>query len=109
MRLRIAAGAIALCVLGASPSTLAADAAPREIELSDIYGARHYFTEFVDDRTEAIVVVVLDDKCPVVQQAIPTLLELHGRYNAYAKDRAGRPTEFAQLSRAIACGFSAST
>lgn len=39
---------------------------------------------------------MLDDKCPVVQQTIPTLNELYRRYNSFAKDRAGRPTEFSK-------------
>lgn len=63
-------------------------------ELSDIFGARHYLADFITDRTEAVVVIVLDDKCPVVQQAIPTLVALHHKYNSFEKDVAGRPTEF---------------
>ncbi|HYO23467.1 MAG TPA: hypothetical protein VEQ85_00800, partial [Lacipirellulaceae bacterium] len=54
----------------------------------------HYPTDFVEPPTQAIVIAVLDDKCPVVQQSIPALIELHRRYNGFAKDRAGRPTEF---------------
>jgi hypothetical protein len=67
-----------------------------EAELTDIYGARHYLNDFVDGRTQAVVVVVLDDLCPVVQQQVPALRALYERYNAFEKDRAGRPTEFAQ-------------
>lgn len=73
----------------------AADASA-EIELTDIFGATHYLTDFVDDRTEAIVIMVLDDKCPVVQHTVPKLNELHRKYNSFATDRAGRPTEFAK-------------
>ncbi len=67
-----------------------------EAELSSIFGARHYLSELVDDRTEAFVVVVLDDKCPVVQKTIPVLRELYRKYNWFPRDRAGRPTEFAK-------------
>lgn len=65
-----------------------------DAELTDIFGARHYLQDFADERTEAIVVVVLDDKCPVVQQQIPALNALYEHYNGFKKDRAGRPTEF---------------
>ena len=67
-----------------------------EAELYDIFGVTHYATDFVQPTTEAIVVAVLDDKCPVVQLTIPTLCELDRRYNGFKKDRAGRPTEFAK-------------
>lgn len=72
-----------------------ADAAP-DAELYDIFGVRHYPADFIDEPTEAIVVVVLDDKCPVVQQLIPTLRDLHEKYNGFVRDRAGRPTELEQ-------------
>ncbi len=61
--------------------------------LRDIYGTSHYFDEFKDDRTEAIVFVILDDHCPVVQKIIPKLIELHKKYNSFEKDRAGRPAD----------------
>ncbi len=89
----LAALAVALCgvrvVFAAAPVGL-------DSELYDIFGVTRYATEFVDDCTEAIVLVVLDDKCPVVQQSIPALCDLHERYNGFEKDRAGRPTEFAK-------------
>jgi hypothetical protein len=78
------------------PHGAASDEPHAACELSDIFGARHYLSDFVEDRTAAIVVVVLDDKCPVVQQTVPTLNALYHRYNDFAKDRAGRPAEFAK-------------
>lgn len=86
-------GTLAL-LASACSSDVAANEIADEPELTDIFGAQHYLSEFVSDRTEAIVLVVLDDKCPVVQQAIHTLVELHRKYNGFKKDRAGRPTEF---------------
>ncbi len=80
-----------MVALASSPTAPAA-----EPELADIFGTRHYLSDFWSPRTEAMVVVVLDDACPVVQQEIPALLALHRRYNDFAKDRAGRPTEFAK-------------
>ena len=67
-----------------------------EPELTSIYGATHFLEQFIDDRATAVVVIVLDDKCPVVQQSIPTLNDLYRRYNSFEKDRAGRPTEFSK-------------
>jgi hypothetical protein len=74
----------------------AASLARAEAELADIFGGRHYLKDFVEDRTQAIIVVVLDDKCPVVQLEIPTLRKLYEKYNAFDKDRAGRPSAFAR-------------
>lgn len=62
--------------------------------LKDIYGADHYYDEFVEERTRAIVFVMLDDKCPVVKQQLPKLRELYKKYNAIERDRAGHPTQF---------------
>lgn len=91
VRYAICASAIfLLSVFGRSNCSAAAP----EAELYDIFGVTHYAGDFVDPNTEAIVVVVLDDACPVVQQIVPTLIELHERYNGFAKDRGGRPTEF---------------
>jgi hypothetical protein len=86
---------VAACLASGSLAQAAhADAA--EVELTSIFGVRHYLSEFVDDRTEALVVVVLDDKCPVVQKNLPALRELYRKYNSFHRDRAGRPTEFAK-------------
>lgn len=63
-----------------------------DVELADIFGGRHYLKDFVEEPTQVIVVVVLDDMCPVVQLEIPTLRALYERHNAFEKDRAGRPT-----------------
>jgi mono/diheme cytochrome c family protein len=79
--------------IGLGSSSYAAEA---ETELTDIYGTRHYLKDFVGDQAKAFVVVVLDDKCPVVQQEIPALIKLYEKYNGFQKDRAGRPTEFAK-------------
>ena len=84
------------CCLPLSLTAIAARAKTPEAELYDIFGITHYPSDFVQERTQAIVVVVLDDNCPVVQQSIPTLRELDRRYNGFEKDRAGRPTEFAK-------------
>ncbi len=64
---------------------------PPSVELYDIFGTTRYPADFVDANTEAIVVVVLDDRCPVVQQLAPTLVALHEKYNGFEKDRAGQP------------------
>ena len=62
--------------------------------LRDIYGIDHYYNEFKQERTRAIVFVMLDDKCPVVKQQLPKLRELYLRYNTVKRDRAGHPVEF---------------
>ncbi|MBX3424061.1 MAG: hypothetical protein KF688_00150 [Pirellulales bacterium] len=86
--------AVALLALGlvASP----ANAVPPAAELYDIFGVTHYPEDFVEPRTEAIVVVLLDDSCPVVQQIVPTLRELDQRYNGFERDGLGRPTQLAK-------------
>jgi hypothetical protein len=86
-------GALAL-LTSVGGRLVGADEILDEPELTDMFGAQHYLSEFISDRTEAVVLVVLDDKCPVVQQAIPALIELHRKYNGFKKDRTGRPTEF---------------
>lgn len=85
---------VAVLLAGQSIVAQSARGAAAEAELTDIFGATHYLTDFVDDRTEAIVIIVLDDKCPVVQHTVPKLIELYRKYNKFSQDRAGRPTEF---------------
>lgn len=70
---------------------LRAEAVESEAELTTIFGSRHFLNQFIGDQTQAVVVVVMDDKCPVVQKSVPDVLELYRRYNSFAKDRAGRP------------------
>ena len=59
--------------------------------LRNIYGTDSFYDEFIDEKTQAVVFTVLDDKCPVVQQILPKLNALYTHYNGYEKDRAGRP------------------
>lgn len=73
---------------------LSSNAAFAKAQLRDIYGANHYFDEFADPNTKAVVFVVLDEFCPVVQLQTETLRKLHAKYNSYKRDRAGLPTEF---------------
>lgn len=86
-----------LTAAGAALSAAACHAGaidPTQAELYDIFGVTHYPADYVDEPTEAIVVVILDDRCPVVQQIAPTLRLLYQQYNGFEKDEAGRPTEF---------------
>jgi mono/diheme cytochrome c family protein len=61
--------------------------------LRDIYGADHVFDEFKDNQTQAIVFVILDDKCPVVQKQLPAVIKLYRKYNSFERDRAGHPAD----------------
>lgn len=80
-----------LVILLGSSAAFAEDSKPL---LRDIYGADHYYDEFVEERTKAIVFIMLDDQCPVVKQLLPKLVELHKKYNAVERDRAGHPVTF---------------
>jgi hypothetical protein len=93
---RLFLGSALAVLLAGAPTAHAATAQGSDAELYDIFGVSRYAADFVDDATEAIVIVVLDDKCPVVQQSIPALRELHEQYNGFENDRAGRPTQFAK-------------
>jgi hypothetical protein len=82
--------ALVIALLG----TIAASANDTKPLLRDIYGADHFYDEFIEPRTQAIVFIMLDDKCPVVKQQLPKLRELHRKYNTVQRDRAGHPVEF---------------
>ena len=75
----------------ASSAAFADDSKPL---LRDIYGADHYYDEFVEERTKAIVFIMLDDQCTVVKQLLPKLRELHKKYNSVELDCAGHPVKF---------------
>ncbi len=90
---------LGLFFLGSAEATLPGSAISRansadSPHLRDIYGTTHTFDEFQDARTKATVIVILDDKCPVVQQIVPKLRALYAKYNAFKRDRAGRPVDF---------------
>ena len=67
-------------------------------ELRDIYGTAHYLTEFKDARTAAIVVMLLDEHCPVVKLSLGPFVELYNEYDSFKKDRKGRPLDFPKVS-----------
>lgn len=69
---------------------------PTKPLLRDIYGTDHYFDEYKEERTRAIVYVMLDEHCPVVRQQIPKLRDLHRKYNEIKRDRAGHAVDFAR-------------
>lgn len=62
-----------------------------EPTLRGIYGSEHALGEFQDDANRALVMVFLDPFCPIAQQYLPRLAELHRRYNSFQRDRGGRP------------------
>jgi mono/diheme cytochrome c family protein len=50
--------------------------------LKSIYSVEHELSELKSQGTEALVFVFLDEDCPVAQQYVETLLELHKKYDA---------------------------
>ena len=88
-RRRLAATLVVLTSLVIAPGPALATA--DEPTFRDIYGAEHTLAEFWEKPTEVIVLVYMDPDCPVVQQYIPRLIEIHKKYNGYTKDRTGIP------------------
>ncbi len=67
-------------------------------ELRDIYGTAHYLTEFKDARTAAIVVMLLDEHCPVVKLSLGPFVELYNEYDSFKKEQEGTAPRFPQVS-----------
>lgn len=83
-------------------ASFGANASSVRPELRDIYGANHYYDEFADDKTEAIVLVVLDEFCPIVSKSLGKLRALYNDYNSYPRDRAGLAVEKDKTGKLVA-------
>ena len=88
--LTIVIGFIGLCFISA---TACADEPikPDDFWLRNNFGNEVSLSDVIDDNTEALVIIVLDRHCPIVNQSLNKISNFYRESNKVLKDRTGTP------------------